>query len=72
MIHAISEQLSHLQYSLTLSKLKGHTKINIKLVSDFDVEKIPLKLQHDTSNYYKLMVGVLHKHIEQCNVQLEH
>ncbi len=25
---------------------KGHTKVNVKLVQDFDIENIPINLQH--------------------------
>ncbi len=53
MIHVIAEELTCSQGKLTLSKFessKCHTKVNINLVQDFDVENIAIKLQLDTGN----------------------
>ncbi len=34
----------------SLKVQKGHTKVNFKLIWDFDVANIPIKLEHDTGN----------------------
>ncbi len=35
---------------VSLRVQKGHTKVNITLLVDFDVENIPIKLSDDTGN----------------------
>ncbi len=57
-MHAIAEDLSSSQDNLTLSKFEsslGHTKVNVKLVQEFDVENIPINLQHDKAIYEELL-----------------
>ncbi len=39
----------------SLKVQKGHTKVNVELVRHFDVEKIPIKLQHDTGNLWRVI-----------------
>ncbi len=40
----------------TRSKVRnGDTKVNVKLFRDFGVEKIPLKLQHDACNAWRVI-----------------
>ncbi len=34
---------------------KGHTKVNVELLRDFYVEKIHIKLQHDTGNLWRVI-----------------
>ncbi len=34
---------------------KGHTKVNVQLVRDFDVENIPINLQHNKAIYEQLL-----------------
>ncbi len=55
MIHAIPTKGALMVHKAiwtwaSLKFQKGHTKVNIKLVWDTNEEKIPTKLQHDTSN----------------------
>ncbi len=35
---------------------KGQTKVNIKIIRDFDVENISVKLQNDTGNSCRVIV----------------
>ncbi len=39
----------------TLKVQKGHTKINIELIRDFDVENTTIKLQLDTGNLWRVV-----------------
>ncbi len=39
----------------SLKVQKGHTKINIKLIQDFDVENTTIKLQLDTGNLWRVI-----------------
>ncbi len=39
----------------SLKVQKGHTKINIKLISNFDVENTTIKLQLDTGNLWRVI-----------------
>ncbi len=39
----------------SLKVRKGHTKINIELIRDFDVENTTIKLQLDTGNLQKVI-----------------
>ncbi len=39
----------------SLKVLKGHIKVNVELVRDFDVENIHVKLQYDTGNPWRVI-----------------
>ncbi len=53
MMHAIADESSHLWSSLKDQKV--HTKVNVELIQDFDVENISIKL-HDTGNLWSVIV----------------
>ncbi len=42
---------------------KGHTKVNVKFVQDFDVENIPINLQHDKA----ICEQLLHSQGSRCS-----
>ncbi len=44
---------------------KGQTKVNIKLVRDFDVENISVKLRNDTGNSCRIIVFTRHLDLER-------